>query len=377
MFTPPVHAARVRNSGFSARSARRARPRFRPHLEVLEDRALPSTVAYQVPAGTVGQQFFSGPLGMDFDVGKNIVVDQLGVFDSGSDGLAVPLTVRLYNRDNTTTPVASLDFPAGKTGTLIDGSRFQVLATPVVLPAEFHGSIVAEGYGPLEPNGNAGFFTPPIPPWTTNDGGGLLQFVGSGRFGSTPGAFPTNVDSGPANRYAAGTFDYFAQQQSQTITFGPLADQTLGVGPITLSATASSGLPVTFSVISGPATVSGNVLTITGTGTVTVEASQPGNGTFAAATPVDQSFIVFTPSQSTANLQAEADGAGLAQGLQNSVDSQLQEAIALFEAGDTTDAASQLGAFINHVSAQSGKGISTALASQWIASAQQIISAVS
>jgi mucin-19 len=79
---------------------------------------------------------------------------------------------------------------------------------------------------------------------------------------------------------------------SQTINFGPIANQTYGVAPITLSATANSSLPVSFSVISGPATLSGNVLTVTGAGTVEVEASQLGNATYIAAVPVDESFTV-------------------------------------------------------------------------------------
>ena len=81
--------------------------------------------------------------------------------------------------------------------------------------------------------------------------------------------------------------------QSQTITFNSLAPQTYGVAPITLTATASSGLPVTFTVTSGPANISGSYLNITGVGQVSVEASQAGDGTtYSAATPVDQSFTV-------------------------------------------------------------------------------------
>ncbi|WP_185827377.1 chitobiase/beta-hexosaminidase C-terminal domain-containing protein [Edaphobacter aggregans] len=79
----------------------------------------------------------------------------------------------------------------------------------------------------------------------------------------------------------------------QTITFpAPASPVAYGVGPITLSATASSGLPVTFSVLSGPGTVSGNILTITGTGTIVVAADQAGNATYAAATEVAQSIVV-------------------------------------------------------------------------------------
>jgi hypothetical protein len=80
---------------------------------------------------------------------------------------------------------------------------------------------------------------------------------------------------------------------TQTIAFGALANATYGDGPITLAATASSNLPVTYQVLSGPAIVQGNVLTITGAGTVTIEASQAGDGVnFAAATPIDRSFTV-------------------------------------------------------------------------------------
>ncbi len=92
---------------------------------------------------------------------------------------------------------------------------------------------------------------------------------------------------------------------SQSISFGPLANQTYGVAPITLNATASSGLPVSFAVLSGPATLSGNILTVTGVGTVTVEATQPGNANFQAAVPVDQSFTI-TPAATTAVVSSSA-----------------------------------------------------------------------
>ncbi len=81
-------------------------------------------------------------------------------------------------------------------------------------------------------------------------------------------------------------------QQPQTITFPNPGTQTYGVVPITLTATASSGLPVTYTVISGPATVNGNTLTITGAGSVTVEANQAGDEQWLPAPPVDDTFTV-------------------------------------------------------------------------------------
>jgi hypothetical protein len=78
----------------------------------------------------------------------------------------------------------------------------------------------------------------------------------------------------------------------QTISFGPLPDVTYGVTPFALSASASSGLTVSFTVLSGPALFSGNNLSITGAGTVKVRASQSGNSIYNAAGNVDQSFKV-------------------------------------------------------------------------------------
>src|SRR5262249_47198857 len=78
----------------------------------------------------------------------------------------------------------------------------------------------------------------------------------------------------------------------QTITLPPPPAKTHRHAPFTVSATASSGLPVTFSIVSGPATIAGNTVTITGSGTVTVRASQSGDANWNAATSVDQSFAV-------------------------------------------------------------------------------------
>ena len=100
--------------------------------------------------------------------------------------------------------------------------------------------------------------------------------------------------AGNANYAAATPVDqsFVVSPANQTITFGALAPKTLGAPPFTVSATASSGLAVTFSIVSGPATIAGNTVTINGAGIVKVRASQAGNANYAAATPVNQSFTV-------------------------------------------------------------------------------------
>ena len=78
----------------------------------------------------------------------------------------------------------------------------------------------------------------------------------------------------------------------QTITFAQLAAQTVGT-PLTLTATASSGLAVNYaSTTPTVCTVSGTTVTFLAGGTCTINATQGGDSTYAAATPVARSFTV-------------------------------------------------------------------------------------
>jgi CheY-specific phosphatase CheX len=81
-------------------------------------------------------------------------------------------------------------------------------------------------------------------------------------------------------------------KQDQTITFNTLANATYGDAAITLSASSSLGLEVSFKLLSGPAMLSGNTLTIAGAGMVEVEAYQEGNDQVNPAISVEQTFVV-------------------------------------------------------------------------------------
>lgn len=79
---------------------------------------------------------------------------------------------------------------------------------------------------------------------------------------------------------------------NQNITFPSPGNQNYGTGPIPLNGTASSGLPVTFTVTSGLATISGTNLVLTGAGSVTIQASQAGDTDWNAAPSVNQTISV-------------------------------------------------------------------------------------
>jgi hypothetical protein len=84
----------------------------------------------------------------------------------------------------------------------------------------------------------------------------------------------------------------------QEIDFPAIPTKAVGAPPFELAATAvPSGLPVSFSIVSGPATLSGKLLTLTGTGTVVVQAAQAGNSTYLPAAPKLRSFEVRSPNQ--------------------------------------------------------------------------------
>jgi uncharacterized repeat protein (TIGR02543 family) len=85
----------------------------------------------------------------------------------------------------------------------------------------------------------------------------------------------------------------FTDKTAQTLTFPAPTDQPVAGPPLTLNATVSSGLPVSYSVVGGPAVLAGNQLLITGPGAVTVQASQLGDGVYLPAASVTRTFNAY------------------------------------------------------------------------------------
>ncbi len=97
----------------------------------------------------------------------------------------------------------------------------------------------------------------------------------------------------------------------QAISFPQIPSHLTTDPPFTLEATATSGLPVFFEVVSGPATVNGNIVTLTGAqGEVTIKATQPGNGTFDPAVPVINKFMALDPVLHVPEIEARHPLAG-------------------------------------------------------------------
>jgi hypothetical protein len=126
--------------------------------------------------------------------------------------------------------------------------------------------------------------------------GDMVTLVKTGKCSITAG------QAGDEFYYAAApvpqSFRITSGSEPQTITFPPLPNEPYGTPPITLSASASSDLPVSFgSTTAATCTVSGDQVALVMTGRCAIKATQPGNATFAPATPVIQAFTITKDAQ--------------------------------------------------------------------------------
>jgi len=115
--------------------------------------------------------------------------------------------------------------------------------------------------------------------------------------GSTPGAVSGTLQATDNALSSPQTITITATavvQQAQTISWTLPSPVTYGVAPITLGATASSGLTVTYTITSGSqyGSIKGNVLTVTGAGTIVIQAAQAGAPAYKPATTVSQTLVV-------------------------------------------------------------------------------------
>lgn len=113
-----------------------------------------------------------------------------------------------------------------------------------------------------------------------------------------------NVSDSAGNAASEKTRIVHVVKSDQQITLGALTAKTYGDAPFTVSATASSGLTVTFSATGNCTSggTNGTTITINGAGSCTVTASQAGDATYKAATDAPQTFTIAKATP-TATLQ--------------------------------------------------------------------------
>jgi hypothetical protein len=120
--------------------------------------------------------------------------------------------------------------------------------------------------------------------------GAIVHITGAGSC-TVRGSQPGNATYNPAPDVSQ---TFAIAKAGQTITFAPLANKTYGAPNFSVTATASSGLSVSFAA-SGKCTVSGSRVHLTGVGSCSVIASQAGDATHNPAPNVSRSFSIAPP----------------------------------------------------------------------------------
>ena len=120
-----------------------------------------------------------------------------------------------------------------------------------------------------------------------------VTYNGSATLPVNAGSYTVVARVSDPNYAGAATNTLVINKASQTIAFGALASATYSQPSRSLTASASSGLAVTYaSDNAAVATVSGNTLSIVGVGTAVITAMQAGNQNYLAAPNVEQIFTV-------------------------------------------------------------------------------------
>jgi len=237
----------------------------------------------------------------------------LAVGDFNGDGIE---DVAVANSENKNVTVL-MEAPA-ETDSLLSTSSPLTIGVGQSLPLSLSVFDTTTAFSP--PAGPAAFFDGEIVLGTSSEAGTPYSFTAANL---SPGSHILTASySGVAGTSGSVSNSIVIQvvqigATPQVITFPAPAPATLPTAGFALMATASSGLPVSYtSTTRGICTVSGPILTPIAAGKCSITAAQTGDATYASATPVAVSFVI-NPAPATTNAPlltgiANAAGAGQA-----------------------------------------------------------------
>jgi hypothetical protein len=209
-------------------------------------------------------------------IGLTVTSAHAGSFSQGQTGAAYSIAVTNIGQYSTIAALTLVDtVPAGLTATAISGSGWNCTLATLTCT---RGDVLDPGH------------SYPAVVVTVN--------VSSGAPSQVINAVSVSTDSAAPASGQDPTTILTTTLTPQTITFGALPDLPFGSAPFLVNASASSMLPVSFaSTTASVCTVSSATVTAIAAGKCTVQATQAGNATYAAASPVSQSFLVTQAGQ--------------------------------------------------------------------------------
>jgi hypothetical protein len=160
--------------------------------------------------------------GWIFTVNAPITVTSLGVFDNGSDGLAIPHDVGIFN-ETTEALLGSSTVPAGTGGTLIDGFRYESISPFSLIQGDSYVIVMTM------PQGNTDFQTIVATSETTVS---QITYVNSAFGNSSTLAFPPTSENGA---FAPGIFGPNFTFASTAVTPEPSSIVLLGTGVLSMA----------------------------------------------------------------------------------------------------------------------------------------------
>ncbi|MGH2686055.1 MAG: hypothetical protein ACRDJP_11375, partial [Actinomycetota bacterium] len=141
---------------------------------------------------------------------------------------------------------------------------------------------------------------------------GIRTWTVTGNADDAAGTYPVSVEVRDGGLTDTTQFTIEVTKADQTIDFEPLPNKAYGDPDFDVSATATSGLPVSFVVGSGDeCMISGNTVHLTGPGSCTVTASQPGDDTYNAATNVARTFAILQPDPTDLSVSSSPSSGGV------------------------------------------------------------------
>jgi uncharacterized delta-60 repeat protein len=184
------------------------------------------------------------------------------------------------------------------------------------------------------------WFTVVSGPATLDETNRLVKFTGTGMVTIRA----TQQGNSVFARATPVTHSISVIKSNQTIDFNLPASVPYTTSTVVLAATATSDLPITYAIVSGPGLIAGNVLSFTGSGLVTVSANQPGDARFNAAAEVQRSVnasntppVIIPGGVELGWIQPYA-GTGAGEGRAVALEISGTAAVASFVAGYTTNA---------------------------------------